>query len=167
MDISIKNISKYIDNLSSDDKLLIFISKENKYYSISPNILLNMFMDSNLKKFEFPEEMTNCIEQSFNNPNVVYSGVGSEFLYDVCENKGRIETDIRLTVRRSIIFNYDSYIYFNEYQSNKPDYWNYTAQPTLNDKIYICRLMIYKDNTWKISCYPVTDRGNQTVSNTL
>lgn len=163
MDKKIKDITKYIGKLSSEDRIIIFIESENKSFTISPDDLMNL----SIREYEFPEEMKTAIQSSFNNPNVVYEGTSSPFLYDICEHKGKIQTDIILTVRRTIIFNYDSYIYFNEYDNSKPDYWNYTAQAILNDKVYICRLMIYKDNTWKISCYPITDRGNQTISNTL
>lgn len=86
---------------------------------------------SNYTEIVLPTEMLTAVQNSFNKNG---------------------QTEIRLGgVRRTVTFNYDSFIYFNEYDSNTPDYYNYTCQAVLNGLIYMYRLQLYMDGTWKVT----------------
>lgn len=108
---------------------------------------------SNYTAIELPTEMLTAIQDSFNKVGQTATGKNDlKTMLDICAVKGKMETIIRLGgVLRTVTFNYDSFIYFNEYDSTTPDYYNYTMQAVLNGLIYMCRLQLYTDGTWKIT----------------
>lgn len=50
MDKKIKDITKYIGKLSSEDRIIIFIESENKSFTISPDDLMNLLENMNFQK---------------------------------------------------------------------------------------------------------------------
>lgn len=78
-------------------------------------------------------------------------------ILDICKTQGSFQVLIRLGgVDRTVLFQYDSYIYFNAYDPNTPDYYNYFSDITLNDEVFRLRLQIYLDGTLKITKYQLT-----------
>lgn len=131
------------------------------------NYVTKSQLENSLSKYEdtvieFSNEMKTAVQSAFNNTQTVYEGAsGAAELFNICKNKGSIETEITLgSVRRTILFKYDSYIYFKEYGESVGkdycDYYNYTSQAILNDQVFLSRLQIYEDGSWKVVCYPTS-----------
>lgn len=120
---------------------------------------------SNYTEIVLPAEMLTAVQNSFNKNGQTVSGNDNiQYILDICAVKGKFETEIRLGgVRRTVTFNYDSFIYFNEYDSGTPDYYNYTCQAILNGLIYMCRLQLYMDGTWKVTTSTVAGVAQTSV----
>lgn len=170
MDSQIKNLQS-IEEIDKED-VLIIQKKNGQSLNISLNQLLTFIKDNTeagISVYHFTDAGRTFIQNCFANENlkvIMTAPTTCEDILPYCEVKATMETELTLGgVRRTILFAYDSYIYFYEYSSkltsnqpnyNKPDYYNYTGSVVLNNVIHYVRLQFWLDGMWTCTVYPAT-----------
>lgn len=105
------------------------------------------------------------LEKAFSGPlDVTTTYAPTDWNYapvlECCKSQGRFQTKIKLGgVFRTVLFSYDSYIFFNDYDPDTPDYYNYFSDITLNNEVFRIRMQIYLNGMMKITKYQLTTTG--------
>lgn len=154
--ITLNNISQ----IDSDDVLLIQ-KKNGDVFNIDLSQLLQYVTDNTaagISEYNFTSAGRQIIEDGFKTENlnkIVEAPSSCAEILPYCANKATLEAEITLgTVRRTILFSYDSFIYYAESKFGDVDYYNYTGSVVMNNVIHWVRLQFWCDNHWTCAVYP-------------
>lgn len=156
---NVNGLTEEIENLwNKEDKDTVYDDSEIR--KILLDIQKSLSDVSHITSVNLNEVITETIQDSFSNTNQkMYGDGGVANLLDYCAKKCTLETIVRLgTVRRTITFVYDSYIFYSEYSHGvESNYYNYTANAVLNNVLYMCRIQIYESDKWIIETSPIVE----------
>lgn len=163
MDNQIKNL-RNIYEINKDD-VLVIQKKNGTTLNISLEQLLNFVKDNTeagISVYKFTDDGRSFIQSCFANENlkkILTASTSCKEILPFCAVKATLESELTLGgVRRTVLFAYDSYIYFNDYDKTSTDYYNYTGSVVLNDVLHYVRLQFWLDNHWTCTVYPTTTK---------
>lgn len=146
----------HLDSLDiSTDDILIFQKKtDGKTLNVKLDDLIRIIKTQcvSISEYNLNDVDRNFVQECFSVQNLNKMLTAPSYCNDIleyCKIKSTIETEIILgTVRRTILFNYDSYIFYNEKYPPQSDYYNYIGSVVLNDVIYNIRIQFWLDGHW-------------------
>lgn len=162
MDNQIENLQN-INEIDKEDVLIIQKHNGGSTLNISLSQLISFISDNTeagISIYHFTDAGRSFIQECFSASNLKVMKTAPTTCEDIlpyCEGKATMETELTLGgVRRTILFAYDSYIYYNEKYAPQTDYYNYTGSVVLNNVIHYVRLQFWLDLHWTCTVYPAT-----------